>query len=50
MRSWRSSLYATLYATLRGADWIRSRNLNTRLADENCGPRWLDRDEPDHRY
>ena len=34
----------------RGADWIRSRNLNTRLADEEYGPGWLDRDEPGRRY
>ena len=33
----------------RGADWIRSRNLNTRLADEKYGPGWLDRTEPDRR-
>ena len=26
-----------------GADWIRSMNLNTRLADEKYGPGWLDR-------
>ena len=34
---------------VRGADWIRSRNLNTRLADEKYGPGWLDRTEPDRR-
>ena len=33
----------------RGADWIRSRKLNTRLADEKYGPGWLDRTEPDRR-
>ena len=32
-----------------GADWIRSRNLNTRLADEKYGPGWLDRTAPDRR-
>ena len=26
-----------------GADWIRRMNLNTRLADEEYGPGWLDR-------
>ena len=26
----------------RGADWIRSRNLRTHLADEKYGPGWLD--------
>ena len=34
---------------VRGADWIRSRKLNTRLADEKYGPGWLDRTEPDRR-
>ena len=29
----------------RGADWIRSRNLRTHLADEKYGPGWLDRTE-----
>ena len=33
----------------RGADWIRSRNLRTHLADEKYGPGWLDRTEPDRR-
>ena len=33
----------------RGADWIRSHNLNTRLADEKYGLGWLDRTEPDRR-
>ena len=28
-----------------GADWIRSRNLRTHLADEKYGPGWLDRTE-----
>ena len=26
----------------RGADWIRSRNLRTHLADEKYGPGWLE--------
>ena len=30
----------------RGADWIRSRNLRTHLADEKYGPGWLDRSGP----
>ena len=32
---------------VRGADWIRSRNLRTHLADEKYGPGWMDLTEED---
>ena len=31
--------------TVLGADWIRSRNLRTHLAEEKYGPDWLDAPE-----
>ena len=34
---------------VRGAVWILSRNLNTRLADEEYGPDWLDRTEEEEQ-